>query len=76
MSSEGLELALQDMLVGKCFVGPLCLEPFEVPNSLNPKIVDICRKCSYTQPCIEVQRICGPQAKKKLLLYHQRKNCR
>lgn len=42
MRSEGLELALQDMLVGKCFVGPLCLEPFEVPNSLNLKIVDIC----------------------------------
>lgn len=42
MSSEGLELAPQDMLVGKCFVGHLCLEPFEVPNSLNPKIVDIC----------------------------------
>lgn len=37
MSSEGLELALQDMLVGKCFVGPLCLEPFEVPNSLESK---------------------------------------
>lgn len=42
MRPEGLELAPRAMLVGKCFLGPLCLEPFEVPNSLNPKIVDIC----------------------------------
>lgn len=42
MRAKGLELALEDMLVGKCFLGLLCLEPFWVTNSFfNLKIIDL-----------------------------------
>lgn len=42
MKSEGVALALEDMAVGKHFLGLLCLEPFWVTNSfVNLKIRDL-----------------------------------
>ena len=41
MKLKGLELALEDMLVGKYFLGLLCLEPFWVTRSCESKTLGL-----------------------------------